>query len=232
MQCHNINNHIFHITALRTFVQSWSLASSHLQNIAVGGLATLNCPRYERVWGCVSGWWTGVPLKVYSCLTPSVPGVGSGSTVSLTSIKRLLKMHGWMMNENYLVLHIPKTFFSFSDCWSELLPTLTRIDMPSLCFLGSTDRLIVIGGNNVETVVTSFCVETRKWGQIRSMEKTALIGQGTVFNEEVYMSGNQDMICRLNIHSLSLSTLPSLPVCTCYESFFHLFFWIIYSALH
>ncbi|XP_017321478.1 kelch-like ECH-associated protein 1B isoform X2 [Ictalurus punctatus] len=112
------------------------------------------------------------------------------------------------------------------DCWSELLPTLTRIDadMPSLCFLGSTDRLIVIGGNNVETVVTSFCVETRKWGQIRSMEKTALIGQGTVFNEEVYMSGNQDMICRLNIHSLSLSTLPSLPVCTCYESFFHLFF--------
>ncbi|KAK3570590.1 hypothetical protein QTP86_023651 [Hemibagrus guttatus] len=51
------------------------------------------------------------------------------------------------------------------DCWSELLPTLTRTDadMPSLHFLGSTDRLIVIGGNNVETMVTSFCVETRKW---------------------------------------------------------------------
>lgn len=120
-----------------------------------------------------------------------------------------------------------KTVFSSSDCWSELLPTLTRTDadMPSLNFLGSTDRLIVIGGNNIETMVTSFCVETRKWGQIRSMEKTALIGQGTVFNEEVYMSGNQkDTIYRLNIHSLSLSALPSLPVCTCYESCFHLFF--------
>ncbi|KAI5623825.1 kelch repeat and BTB domain-containing protein 13-like [Silurus asotus] len=113
------------------------------------------------------------------------------------------------------------------DCWSELLPTLTRTDadMPTLHFLGSTNRLIVIGGNNVETVVTSFCVENRKWGLIRSMEKTALIGQGTVFNEDVYMSGHQeDTIYRLNIHSLSLSTLPSLPVCTCYESFFHLFF--------
>lgn len=122
---------------------------------------------------------------------------------------------------------MPKTFFSPSDCWSELLPTLTRTaaDMPSLHFLGSTDRLIVIGGNNVETIVTSFCVETRKWGQIRSMEKTALIGQGTVYNEDVYMSGNQeDTIYRLNIRSLSLSTLPSLPVCTCYESLFHLFF--------
>lgn len=125
------------------------------------------------------------------------------------------------------VVYTHTNFFASSDSWSELLPTLTRTDadMPSLHFLGSTDRLIVIGGNNVETMVTSFCVEERKWGQIRSMEKTALIGQGTVFDEEVYMSGNQeDIIYRLNIHSLSLSTLPSLPVCNYYESFFHLCF--------
>ncbi|XP_066540395.1 kelch repeat and BTB domain-containing protein 11 [Hoplias malabaricus] len=113
------------------------------------------------------------------------------------------------------------------DCWNELYPTLTRAsaDIPILHFLGSTDRLIVIGGNNFETVVTSFCVETQKWGQIRSMEKTALIGQGTVLNDEVYMAGNQeDIIFRLNIHSLTLSLLPPLPVPTCYESFFHLCF--------
>ncbi|TSK38336.1 Carnitine O-palmitoyltransferase 1, liver isoform [Bagarius yarrelli] len=100
------------------------------------------------------------------------------------------------------------------DCWTEWLPTLTRIDadMPSLNFLGSTDRLIVIGGNNAETLVTSFCVETRKWGPIRSIKKTALIGQGTVFNDDIYMSGSQDeKIYRLNIQSLCLSTLPPLP---------------------
>ncbi|XP_022535274.2 kelch-like protein 32 [Astyanax mexicanus] len=113
------------------------------------------------------------------------------------------------------------------DSWSELYPTLTRAsaDIPILHFLGATDKLIVIGGNNFETVVTSFCVDTQKWGQIRSMEKTALIGQGTVFNDEVYMSGNQeDVIFRLDLQNLSFSLLPALPVSTYYESFFHLFF--------
>ncbi|XP_026870919.2 LOW QUALITY PROTEIN: kelch-like protein 28 [Electrophorus electricus] len=113
------------------------------------------------------------------------------------------------------------------DCWSELLPTLTRIDadIPSLHFLGATDRLVVIGGNNVETVATSFCVDTLQWGQIRSMQKTNLIGQGTVLNDDVYMSGSQQgSIFRLNLHSLTLCPLPSLPVPTCYESFFHLIF--------
>ncbi|XP_072551160.1 uncharacterized protein [Salminus brasiliensis] len=113
------------------------------------------------------------------------------------------------------------------DCWSELYPTLTRAsaDIPILHFLGSTDKLIVIGGNNFETVVTSFCVDTQKWGQIRSMEKTALIGQGTVFNDRVYMSGNQeDIIFCLDLQSLTFSLLPSLPVSTCYESLFHLYF--------
>uniref|UniRef100_A0A3Q3L6M5 Kelch-like protein 42 n=1 Tax=Mastacembelus armatus TaxID=205130 RepID=A0A3Q3L6M5_9TELE len=55
------------------------------------------------------------------------------------------------------------------DCWSELLPTLTRADtdLPTLYFLGATDRLLVIGGNNSENVVTSFCVQSQKWGQVR-----------------------------------------------------------------
>lgn len=49
----------------------------------------------------VSGWngykcvhdalrWTDVPSRVYSCLTLNVPATGSGSTVILTRIKRLL----------------------------------------------------------------------------------------------------------------------------------------------
>lgn len=54
------------------------------------------------------------------------------------------------------------------DCWSELFPTLTRADadLPALYFLGATDRLLVIGGNNSETLVTSFCLESQRWGQV------------------------------------------------------------------
>ncbi len=54
------------------------------------------------------------------------------------------------------------------DSWSELLPTLTRADadLPALYFLGATDRLLVIGGNNSENVVTSFCVQSQRWGQV------------------------------------------------------------------
>lgn len=54
------------------------------------------------------------------------------------------------------------------DSWSELLPTLTRADadLPALYFLGATDGLLVIGGNNSENVVTSFCVQSQRWGQV------------------------------------------------------------------
>lgn len=55
------------------------------------------------------------------------------------------------------------------DSWLELLPTLTRADadIPSLYFLGATDKLFVIGGNNSGNAVTSFCVESRQWEQVR-----------------------------------------------------------------
>lgn len=55
-----------------------------------------------------------------------------------------------------------------ADSWLELLPTLTRADaeLPALYFLGATDRLLVIGGNNTETLITSFCPHTKKWGQV------------------------------------------------------------------
>ena len=58
--------------------------------------------------------------------------------------------------------------FCLLDSWSELLPTLTRADadLPTLHFLGATDRLLVIGGNNSENVVTSFCVQSQRWGQV------------------------------------------------------------------
>lgn len=41
-------------------------------------------------------WRTGVPSSVYSHLTPRVPGIHSGSTVSLLRIKMLLKMNEWI----------------------------------------------------------------------------------------------------------------------------------------
>ncbi|TNN00842.1 hypothetical protein fugu_012088 [Takifugu bimaculatus] len=72
------------------------------------------------------------------------------------------------------------------DSWSELLPTLTRADadLPALYFLGATDRLIVIGGNNSESVVTSFCVQSRRWEQVRTAEKVAFAGQGTLAGDQ------------------------------------------------
>lgn len=44
---------------------------------------------------CVHGalQWTGVPSSVNFCLAPYVPGIGSGSTVTLTRKKQLLKMN-------------------------------------------------------------------------------------------------------------------------------------------
>lgn len=64
-------------------------------------------------------------------------------------------------------------FLSSSDSWSELLPTLTRADadLPTLYFLGATDKLLVIGGNNSDNVVTSFCVDSQKWGQVRQTKR-------------------------------------------------------------
>lgn len=55
------------------------------------------------------------------------------------------------------------------DSWIELHPTLTRadIDLPALYFLGATDRLVVIGGNNSETLITSFCLHSQRWGQVQ-----------------------------------------------------------------
>lgn len=114
------------------------------------------------------------------------------------------------------------------DCWCELLPTLTRstANLPILHFLGaSNNQLLVIGGNNSKTMVTSFCVDSQKWGQIKAMEKTTLLGQGTILNNKLYMSGIKDnSVVKLNLHSLSLGFLPPLPISTCYESLFHLYF--------
>lgn len=63
------------------------------------------------------------------------------------------------------------SIFSLSsiDSWSELLPTLTRADadLPILYFLGASDKLLVVGGNNSGSVVTSFCVKSKKWGQVK-----------------------------------------------------------------
>lgn len=38
-------------------------------------------------------WWTGIQSRVYSCLSPSVPGTDSRSTMTLISIKLLVKIN-------------------------------------------------------------------------------------------------------------------------------------------
>ncbi|KAJ8003098.1 hypothetical protein DPEC_G00165840 [Dallia pectoralis] len=113
------------------------------------------------------------------------------------------------------------------DLWSELLPTLARADanLPSLYFLGATDRLFVIGGNNIQNVVTSFCVESGKWGQVKGAEKVALAGQGTVLGDQVYMPSIQhNAAVKLDLYSGSFTVLPPLPIYTRYEAVFHLAF--------
>ncbi|CAL8358623.1 unnamed protein product [Lota lota] len=113
------------------------------------------------------------------------------------------------------------------DCWSELLPTLTRADadLPTLYFLGATDTLIVIGGNTSENVVTSFCPRTRQWGEIHAATKVAFAGQGTVLEEHVLMPATEHRgVVRLDLPDLSLSLLPPLPIPAHYDAVFHLYF--------
>ncbi|XP_039988140.1 kelch repeat and BTB domain-containing protein 13 isoform X1 [Xiphias gladius] len=113
------------------------------------------------------------------------------------------------------------------DSWSELLPTLTRADadLPTLYFLGVTDRLLVIGGNNSENVVTSFCVQSQKWGEVRRAEKVAFAGQGTVADDEVLMpSIEHNTVAKLDLQTLSLRAFPPLPVSARYEAVFYLHF--------
>lgn len=79
----------------------------------------------------------------------------------------------WFINGSF------EFFLSLLDVWSELLPTLTRasVDLPTLYFLGATDRLLVIGGNNSENVVTSFCAESQKWGPVNNQQTHTHIGR-------------------------------------------------------
>ncbi|KAM6936918.1 kelch repeat and BTB domain-containing protein 11 [Xenentodon cancila] len=113
------------------------------------------------------------------------------------------------------------------DSWSELLPTLTRADadLPTLYFLGATDKLFVIGGNNSENVVTSFCVQSKKWGQVHSAEKVAYAGQGTLAEDHFFMPSIQhNTITRMDLQTLSVTALPPLPISTRYEATFYLHF--------
>ncbi|TWW76444.1 hypothetical protein D4764_13G0011060 [Takifugu flavidus] len=114
------------------------------------------------------------------------------------------------------------------DSWSELLPTLTRADadLPALYFLGATDRLIVIGGNNSESVVTSFCVQSRRWEQVRTAEKVAFAGQGTLAGDQALLmpSIQHNTIIRMDLQTLSTRDLPPLPIATRYEAIFYLCF--------
>ncbi|XP_063756237.1 kelch repeat and BTB domain-containing protein 11 isoform X2 [Eleginops maclovinus] len=113
------------------------------------------------------------------------------------------------------------------DSWSELLPTLARADadLHTLYFLGATDRLVIIGGNNSENVVTSFCVQSKTWGQVHRAEKVAFAGQGTVVGNQVLIpSIEHNAVARLDLQTLSLSVFPPLPISTCYESVFYLHF--------
>ncbi|XP_015237413.1 PREDICTED: kelch domain-containing protein 7A-like [Cyprinodon variegatus] len=112
------------------------------------------------------------------------------------------------------------------DSWSELLPTLTRadVDLLTLYFLGAADKLLVIGGNNANNVVTSFCVKSKKWGQIYRAEKVSYVGQGTLVDEQLLMpSIEHNTVIRMDLQTLTISMLPPLPIPTRYEAIFYLY---------
>ncbi|KAF6735056.1 hypothetical protein FQA47_002646 [Oryzias melastigma] len=113
------------------------------------------------------------------------------------------------------------------DSWCELLPTLTRTDaeLSTLYFLGATDKLVVVGGNNSNTMVTSFCVESKKWGQIRRAEKVAFAGQGSLMNDHLLMpSIEHSTVTQMDLQTLTITPLPPLPVSTCYDASFYLYY--------
>lgn len=60
---------------------------------------------------------------------------------------------------------------------------------------------------------------------MKGAEKVALAGQGTVLGDQVYMPGiEHNAAVRLDLHSLSLTVLPPLPICIRYEALLHLSF--------
>ncbi|KAG5830548.1 hypothetical protein ANANG_G00311880 [Anguilla anguilla] len=64
-----------------------------------------------------------------------------------------------------------------------------------------------------------------RWGRVRATEKMWLAGQGTVLNDQVYMSDvEHNSIVRLDLRSLAIHRLPPFPIHTSYEALFHLHF--------
>ncbi|XP_054864991.1 kelch-like protein 30 isoform X2 [Amphiprion ocellaris] len=161
----------------------------------------------------------------------SLPLTDFQFTMSLSHDVPLATSHGHCI---YVLGSIQRTteklllqYNTKQDLWSELLPTLTRadVDLPMLYFLGATDRLLVIGGNNSENVVTSFCVDSQKWGQVHRAEKVAFAGQGTVVGDQVLMpSIEHNTVARMDLQTLSITALPPLPISTHYEATFYLHF--------
>lgn len=85
-----------------------SPVSSHLPK-TIGGLEVvwlcLISPKII-VWMCEHGALWCVPFRVCSCPAPSVPGIGSGLTATLSKIKRLLMINDRMNYLSFTVLSI------------------------------------------------------------------------------------------------------------------------------
>ncbi|XP_069485555.1 kelch repeat and BTB domain-containing protein 13-like [Ambystoma mexicanum] len=108
-----------------------------------------------------------------------------------------------------------------SDTWLELLPTLTRTDcnMPCLYFLGGSDPLFLLGGNNEENVVITFSPGAQSWGKARRMAKCTLAGQGTSMNGTFFLPAPElNAILQVDLATLSAQTLPTPPRPVSYEA--------------
>ncbi|XP_020787756.1 kelch repeat and BTB domain-containing protein 11 [Boleophthalmus pectinirostris] len=162
-------------------------------------------------------------------LVSSLPLTDFQFTVSLSHDVPLAASRG---HSFYVLGNIQRTgeklllqYDTRQDSWCEILPTLTRgdADLPTLYFLGAAEKLFVIGGNISHNVVTSFCLQSQKWEQVQMVDKVAFAGQGTVSGGCIFLpSIEHNTVMKMDVQTLSLYTLPQLPIPALYESAFHM----------
>ncbi|XP_043943077.1 kelch repeat and BTB domain-containing protein 11-like [Protopterus annectens] len=115
-----------------------------------------------------------------------------------------------------------------TDTWTELLPTLTRVDasMPNLYFFGATAGcLYLFGGNNQENMVASFSLKEKRWQDIHTVPKLWLAGQGTISGKHMYMVAPElNSVVKMDLKSLSVQSFLPLPFQGSYEVLFELYF--------
>ncbi|XP_029472430.1 kelch-like protein 18 [Rhinatrema bivittatum] len=209
----------------------FSMAATHCHIFAIGGWY-LDCLLAPDSSTCL---YTAVerydPWTDTWTFVSSLPLTDFSFTVSLSHDLPLCAVHSSCI---YVLGSVQKTeeklvlqYNIQTDTWQELLPTLTRADanIPGLYFLGGSDPLYLVGGNNQENVTVSFSPGSRHWGAARRMPKCSLAGQGASLQNHFFMPAPElNSVLEIDLVSLHTQTLQPLPYPLSYEALFFLYF--------